>query len=208
MRSFGDGSRVRLLCLLMDGRAFTGKELASFAALAPSTASEHLSHLRDAGLVRAQKTGRSTYYTLSSPDVATVLEAMTPLLPPPLPTTPIAMARCCYDHLAGDLGVKLAQALVHQGLLALDAGLLEKAAGFDAGLRRLGLALPPMRPALRSCLDWTARRPHIAGGLGAAVLAQAFAHGWVTRTKTPRLLQITPAGARGFADHYGVVMSP
>jgi DNA-binding transcriptional ArsR family regulator len=209
MRNAGEGSRARLLCLLMDGRAFTGKELASFAGIAPSTASEHLSNLQTTGLIRAQKTGRSTYFVLSGPDVAAALEGMTALLPPaPEQTGPIAKARCCYDHLAGDLGVMVANALVHTDVLARDAGQLVKGQDFDAGLRRLGLALPQGRPAVRSCLDWTARRAHVAGGLGAAVLAQALSGGWVTRGKTLRVLHITSVGLRAFADVYGIEILP
>lgn len=106
--------------------------------------------------------------------------------------------------MAGELGVALACGLVRMDVLAWEAGLLVKGAGFDDGVCRLGLTLPTGRPPVRSCLDWTARRTHVAGGLGAAVLAQALAAGWVMRGRVPRVLQVTDAGQQAFAERYGV----
>ncbi len=206
MRILGDASRARLLCLLMDGRAFTSKELACLAGLAASTTSEHLSILRDAGLILAQKSGRVTYHALSGPDVATALEELRSLQQPPVVTTPMARARCCYDHLAGELGVAIAVALERMGVLAWDAGQVVKGAGFDAGVQRLGLTLPDARSPVRSCLDWTARRAHVAGGLGAAMLAEALAQGWVVRGRVPRVLAVTGAGQQAFTELYGVAI--
>ncbi len=204
-RKLADPSRMRLLCILVDGRAFTGKELASYAGIAASTASEHLAQLRDAGLVRARKNGRSVYHSLTGPEVARALEGLSPLLPPAKAPHPLGLARCCYDHLAGKLGVAIADGLVQTAVLADDGGTLVKGVGYHAGLDHLGLALPPRRAPLRCCLDWTERRTHVGGGLGAAILAQALDQGWVARSATPRLLHITPLGQAAFFERYSVV---
>jgi DNA-binding transcriptional ArsR family regulator len=200
----GDASRARLLCLLMDGRAFTGKELSCFVGLSPSSTSEHLTLLRDAGLIRSQRSGRTIYHALAGADVAAALEGLVPLSPAPQVTTPMAHARCCYDHLAGGLGVAVAAALVRMEVLTWQDGLLMGGPGFADGVGRLGLMLPVGRPAVRSCLDWTARRAHVGGGLGAAVLTEALEAGWVVRGRVPRILTVTAAGQEAFAERYGV----
>jgi DNA-binding transcriptional ArsR family regulator len=206
MPILGDASRARLLCLLMDGRAFTGKELSCLVGLSASTTSEHLTLLRDAGLIRSQRSGRTVYHALAGDKVAVALEGLVPLSPAPVVATPMAQARCCYDHLAGELGVAMAGALMRMDVLAWEDGLLVKGAGFADGVGRLGLTLPAGRPAVRSCLDWTARKAHVGGGLGAAILAQALDAGWVARGLVPRVLTVTAAGQGVFAERYGVTL--
>ena len=215
----GDPTRAGLLNLMMDGRASTVGELARASHVALSTASEHLGRLHSAGLVEVQPQGRHRYYRLASPEIAELLESIDtlPLRRPdadpaapsgPLPAsrTPqeLRFARTCYDHLAGSLAVALHGQLIvdhdgHPGL-APDA---------PAALRQLGLdsddaiARGSRRPKLRNCLDWSERRPHLAGATGAALLTHLLDRGWVVRRRTPRAVRLTKAGQEALTDAFG-----
>jgi DNA-binding transcriptional ArsR family regulator len=205
----GDPARARMVQALHDGRALPAGELARRARVAASTASEHLARLVDGGLLAVERTGRHRYFRIAGPDVAHAVEALAAIAPPRHPRTlreatigdALAEARTCYDHLAGRLGVALADALVAGGAV-VDAG-DRFALGPEAPrvLERLGIdALPKRRPPVLRCLDWSERRPHVAGALGAALCAHALASGWVERLPTSRAVRVTPAGREAFAS--------
>jgi len=205
-------ARARMLAALGDGRSLPASALAAEAGVAPSTASGHLAKLVDGGLLAAESRGRRRYFRLRGPEVAEALEALARVAPrEPVRSLgqasrieALRAARTCYDHLAGRLGTALMDALTEQGLVA-DEHVT------DAGLERLGElgididAIPGRRPRFRSCLDWSERRPHAAGKLGAALAAHAFELGWVERLDGSRALRVTAAGEAGFADTFGLV---
>jgi DNA-binding transcriptional ArsR family regulator len=213
----GDPARAAMLVALTDGRALTAGELARAAGVAPQTASGHLHRLTCAGLVAMERQGRHRYHRLASQQVAQMLESiMRVASDAALPRKPVSTgprdtalraARTCYDHLAGQLGVSLADGLVRGGHIELSH---DSAAVTDDGeklFRDLGLNLaPPRRTRLlcRPCLDWSERRPHLAGRLGAALCAHCFADGWVRRIEGTRALTITPRGRRQFRSVFGL----
>lgn len=214
-RLLASPARVTMLDALFDGRSWAVGELAAAARVAPSTASEHLRLLRVGGLVVAVAAGRFRRYRLAGGDVATALELLGTLAPP-LASRGLAdaaradalrAARTCYDHLAGRLGVAIADALVAGGLVR-DAGhgfqptregeRVFVGVGIDtAALRRA------RRPYARACLDWSERRSHLAGGLGASLLARIEAVRGLERLPTPRAVRLLPPG-RALLEELGV----
>ena len=209
-------ARSAIAGALMDGRALTGGELAQVAGVSASTASEHLAEMVAGGLVDVRCQGRHRYFALAGPEVAEALEILARICP----TTPVrslraskeadalSFARTCYDHLAGRLGVLVLAALVDQQWLS------ELADGYDVtplGSDRLA-ALDLDAHALRGrrrrfaypCLDWTDRRPHLAGALAAGLTTAFLANGWLRRTSRHRGLTVTPAGAAGLQTLLGV----
>lgn len=202
-----DRTRASMCLALLDGRAWTAAELARHTGVARSTASEHLTSLVAAGVLAERRQGRSRYVQLAGPEVAAALEDLGALAgerarPASLRSVRaearLAEARTCYDHLAGRLGVTVFDTLVGRGLLATRDGLTVTPAG-----RRWfaevcgGEELPGRRPLVRTCLDWTERRSHLGGALGAALLRAALAEGWVSRVEAlPRALTVSAAGAR------------
>ena len=209
----GEPARAAMLAALMDGRALTATELARVAGITPQTASSHLTRLVAARLVKVDRQGRHRYHRLASSEVARMLEGVMQLASgqndssrPRLRVGPrdqaMRTARTCYDHIAGRLGVAISDALVTQGIVEIDdeAGLItEKGCKF---LSRIGIELPTSadgvrrltRPICRPCLDWSERRPHLAGRLGAALCSHCLEHGWVRRIKGTRALEITRKG--------------
>jgi len=211
----GDPARANILSELLGGRALAAGELARAAGVAPSTASEHLAKLTEAGLTERIPQGRARYYRLASPEVAAMLESIMTVAADPeprpraAPRVPAGLkkARTCYDHIAGELGVAIADALLAQGAVVLhpDGGELTEA-GAEL-LARLGIAPPggrARRPWCRACLDWSERRPHLSGTLGAQILGRSLELGWVTRAPTGRALAVTPKGRAGFRELLGV----
>lgn len=213
----GDPARACMLQALMDGRALTAAELAHAAGITAQTASGHLSRMVAAGLLRVEPQGRHRYHRLASPAVARMMESIMQVAsdrvptPRPVRTGPrdraLAQARTCYDHLAGRLGVALADAMVAAGHVELadDAGLIT-AQGRDF-LSNLGLALPgtgTTRAFCRPCLDWSERRPHLAGALGRALCTHAFDQGWIRRVDGTRAVSVTPMGAAHLKRHFDV----
>lgn len=209
-----DDTRAGLLAILMDGRAHTGGELAHALAVAPSTASEHLSKLLDAGMVAVEAQGRHRYFRLAGPDIAELLETIggsfTAREARPAVRAPAALAhaRSCYDHLAGELAVRLYDHLVstrqltlvdHRPVLTPNGRHTLAGLGIDA-------ATPARRnrPAVRHCLDWTERRHHLAGSVGAALLSTMLERRWMVRGVQPRALRLTSAGHDGLARHFGL----
>jgi len=212
----GDPARANILAALMDGRALTAKELAYAAHVSPQTASGHLGKLTEAGLLTPNKQGRHRYFRLASPLVGHMLEgilAVSGTLDAPEParrTTwrggeALRTARSCYDHLAGRLAVALADSLRERGFVALTADGGEVT---DAGQRFLhDFGAGPeqgRRVFCRPCLDWSERRPHIAGRVGAALLSRCLELKWVARQRDTRALAITEAGRAGFEAGFGV----
>lgn len=214
----GDVARANILSALMSGKALTATELAWHAGVSAPTTSGHLAKLLDGQLISVEKQGRHRYFRLASPAVAEALEGLSHLAATGparhRPTGPkdLAMrhARTCYDHMAGRLAVALTDALAARGLIILEdgAGLVtEDGRGFFADF---GIDLDPTpksaRPLCRTCLDWSERRMHLGGRLGASLLSRSLERGWVRTIKESRALDITRAGERGFADTFGVAM--
>jgi len=215
----GDPARANMLSAVMDGRALTASELAHFAGVTPQTASSHLAKLAEAGLLALEKQGRHRYYRLASPLVGRMLEGIMAVAqtgaaryqPHWRGGAALATARTCYDHLAGQLAVGIADALIRDQhvVLAEDGG--EVTASGVVFLARFGIdptATSQSRRAFcRPCLDWSERRPHLAGRFGAALCTRAFELGWVARIKDSRALTVTRVGREGFADVFGVTMA-
>ena len=184
-----DNSRATMCLALIDGRAWTVSELAHAARVAPSTASEHVRTLTDAGFVRTLKQGRHRYIRLAGPQVAELIERLANHAGPEKPrglrasvrARRLGEARTCYDHLAGRLGVALRDGMLANDLLTDAHGLAITPRGRNL-LDELGVDVPASRrPLLRDCLDWTERREHLAGALPAAILQRALAAGWLHR---------------------------
>jgi DNA-binding transcriptional ArsR family regulator len=218
----GDPARAAMLQALMDGRALTATELAGVAGVAPQTASGHLGQLMTAGLLAVERQGRHRYHRLAGPSVARMLEGLMQIAaetgaarPRRVATGPrdaaLRAARTCYDHIAGRLGVALADAMTGQGYveLAEDGGIVTGRG--HAFLRDLGLNVDGggsgsarARPFCRPCLDWSERRPHLAGHLGAALCAHCLAAGWVRRRAGTRALDITPPGRQALHRYFAI----
>ncbi len=212
--AIADTSRATMLCVLMDGRAHTATELAVCADIAPSTASGHLQRLLDNGLVRRLSQGRHRYYALSGKDVASMLETLLTMPPPQMPPcrTPQALrlARSCYDHTAGAVAVA-----IHDRMLEL--GWLDEAGnGYQITPRGIdglvGLGVETAAPAgtrrfAFACLDWSERRPHIGGWLGARLMDRLLERGWLQRQADSRALSVSAAGERGLSRTLGVVVA-
>lgn len=209
----GDATRSRMLVSLMDGRARTGTELAAAAEVGPSTASAHLHRLERARLVSVHRQGKHRYYSLGSTDVAALLERLSALAGTGSSgfacraPQHLRAARTCYDHIAGSVGVALLERFASLGWLA-PAGLAGDSSYqlSEAGERAfgaLGLDLESARGARRrfafGCLDWTERRYHLGGALGAAFLQLAQRRKWVLQDLDSRALRLTDAGRREFA---------
>jgi DNA-binding transcriptional ArsR family regulator len=212
----GDPTRAAMLDALMDGRARPAGELARTAGIAPSTASGHLARLVAGRLLVVEPSGRERLYRLASADVAEVLEALSRLASEaPVDSLrgadrrdALRAARTCYDHLAGRLGVAVTDALVARGVLRPRDGSFDLAEDGAVFLAELGVdvdgARARKRVFARSCLDWSERRPHLAGALGAALADAALGHGWVRRRPSDRALDVTPRGREALREWLGV----
>ena len=210
----GEPARAAMLGALMDGRALTAGELAAASGVTPQTASAHLARLTGAGLLAAEKQGRHRYFRLASPLVGHMLEGVMAVAgpDPARPTTwrggeALRTARTCYDHLAGRLAVALTDALTERGHVALgpDGGeVTEEGQRFLDGF---GAApVPGRRVYCRPCLDWSERRPHLAGSVGAALACRCFDLGWLARRRDTRAVAITDAGRAGFRATFGIAL--
>jgi DNA-binding transcriptional ArsR family regulator len=209
--AIGEPARARMLLCLQDGRARTSTELAVVGGVTPSTASVHLQRLRAQGLVRVKAQGKHRYYQLAGPRVAAALEALCVLAGGErdqfAPRTPhrLRFARTCYDHIAGTLGVGLNDRLLGLGWLRDSrAGAYTVTPAGVAGLAALGVEVAAARALRRrfafACLDWSERRPHLGGALGAALLAAALEHRWVARELDDRCLRLTAPGRRALRE--------
>jgi DNA-binding transcriptional ArsR family regulator len=208
--TIGDASRIRMLVLLMEGRALTAKELALGAGIEPGTATSHLRRLVEDGLLESAAQGRHKYFRFASEQVAQLVESLMRVAPPrksgksPAGNEPIRHARFCYDHLAGSLGTGLLAMLLRKRWLedgADHAGQLQPTPAGEKALQALGLDLPELRNKRRqfacTCLDWSERRDHLGGALGAALASHFTQQGWITRKKHSRVVQVTTEGAAG-----------
>lgn len=194
-----------MLLLLLDGRALTAGELARRSRVSPSTASAHLTRLVEGGLLAVERQGRHRYFRLADASVGKALETLATISPPaPVRSLrqsqvgkAIHYARTCYDHLAGQVGVGLTEAMVRAGML-VESGSYELTPAGAERLTALGLDLPTIRRQSRAfalrCLDWSERRPHLAGALGAALTTRLFELGWIRRTDASRAVQLTELG--------------
>jgi DNA-binding transcriptional ArsR family regulator len=208
-----DDTRAAFCLALFDGRAWTAGELANHAGVARSTASEHLDRLVAGRLLVERRQGRHRYVELADAGVAEVLEDLMAYLDPAddRPRTfravaaseALARARTCYDHLAGRLGVAVTGAMVHKGLLDEGGGYALTGAGAE-WLTALGVDVADLRgrkrPVVRVCVDWTERRPHLAGGAGAQICSRFHTNGWVRRIGDGRAVLVTPTGRAALRD--------
>jgi DNA-binding transcriptional ArsR family regulator len=212
----GEPTRAALLLALMEEEALPARELAARALVSPSTASGHLSKLLRGGFVTAERHGRHRYFRLAEPTVAVALEALSAIAPERSVRTlreatvseAIRQARTCYDHLAGRLGVELAAALERDGVLlyADDEYALGPAATTRLG--ELGIDVDELaagrRLLVRSCLDWSERRRHVAGALGAALASRLFELDWLRRRRTNRSVEVTEIGRARLEAEFGL----
>ncbi|MBJ7312143.1 ArsR/SmtB family transcription factor [Rugamonas sp. CCM 8940] len=204
--AIAEPARARMLCCLLDGHARTSTELSVVGEVSPSTASAHLARLRDERLIEVVARGKHRYYTLASADVGAALEALLVVagLPRPAfqPNTPdrLRHARTCYDHMAGTVAVALHDQIATQGWLAGGGADYALSPAGEAGFARAGVDLAALRKLRRRfacpCLDWSERRPHIGGALGAALLQLALRRGWVERELDSRALTVAAKGQR------------
>jgi DNA-binding transcriptional ArsR family regulator len=211
----GDTARATILAALMGGQALTGSELAFLARISRPTASEHLVKLVEARLVAVTRQGRYRYYRIASPLVARMIESIIAVAAIEVPSRyqpcsirdeALRFARTCYDHLAGQVGVAIADALVANGHIVLgeDGGEVTESGarlltGFGADLRPRG-----KRIFCRPCLDWSERRYHVAGLVGTEIWRRCLELGWLTRERDSRALRLTEAGKTGLLNAFGV----
>jgi len=208
-----DATRASVLWALSNGRALPACDLALQAGVTAATISYQLEKLIAGGLVAADRQGRHRYYRLASPTVIGLLEALATVAPPAPARTfregqqgkALRFARTCYDHLAGLLGVRIAEALVARGCLAPSARDYLLTPAGERLFGRLDVDVAGARAArrcfARACLDWSERRHHLAGALGAALLGRLLELGWIERTRSSRAVRLSDPGRRGLREH-------
>ena len=215
-----DPTRATMLMALADGRARPAGELAYAAGVTAQTASSHLAKLLAGGLLSVETQGRHRYYRLAGSHVALALENLASIapvsssgavhrMPRSREAQELQFARCCYDHLAGSLGVAVTQALEDRGFISAAADkqfeVTHDGMGWFSAMGVDVAALKPARRGLaRQCLDWTERRHHLAGPLGVELMSRLCAIGWVRRSKSSRAVQVTPKGWAGLKEQLGV----
>ena len=212
----GEPARATMLSALLDGRALTATELAHAARVTPQTASTHLAKLAEARLIAPTRHGRYRYFRLASARVAEMLDGIMAVAienrpryrPLSRQARALSAARICYDHLAGRLSVDLADALITHGYIVVGDEVAEITPAGARFLTEFGIDLAASsskrRPSCRLCIDWTERRPHIAGAIGAALTKRCFDLGWTERTKHGGAVIVTPAGKRGLRETFGI----
>lgn len=208
----GDARRVRMLALLMEGRALTAKELALGVGIEPATATSHLKRLLDDGLAACTSQGRHKYFRIASEQVAQLVETLMRVAPQrktqarASATEPIRQARYCYDHLAGGLGTGLLAMMLKKNWLVPQAGAdakrLEASARGIKSLSALGIDIAQAQGRRRQfacrCLDWSERQDHLGGALGAALAERFTALNWIERKKHSRVVHLTALGTQEF----------
>jgi DNA-binding transcriptional ArsR family regulator len=212
----GDPARATMVSALLDGRALTASELASAARITPQTASTHLAKLTEAGLLSVARRGRHRHFRLASAAVAGMIDGIVAVALEKRPryrplsrqARALSAARICYDHLAGRLSVDLTDSLVAREFVVVDGETAEITAAGARFLTDFGVELPPRRSPRRHpcrlCLDWTERRPHIAGVVGAVLTRRYFDLGWMERVKKSHAVIVTALGRRGFEETFAV----
>ncbi len=210
----GDPARANMLTALMSGKALTASELAAEAGVTRQTASAHLGRLETGGLVRQRKQGRHRYFSLADDDVGRVLESMMGLAAkkghsrtrtgPKEPA--LRKARVCYNHLAGELGVRMLDSLTTRKFLVEDGDNLELTAAGRIFVRQFGVDIDALRtsrrPLCKACLDWSARRSHLAGALGTALLQRFYQLGWAKRETGTRIVAFSKEGEARFLANF------
>jgi DNA-binding transcriptional ArsR family regulator len=213
----GSDARSGMLDLLMDGTHHAASELANEVGIAPSTASAHLAALVEGGLVTVEPHGRQRRFRLEGPAVAHALETLGGLAAAPASISSLrestarrqlATARTCYDHLAGRLGVAIADALVQRGALLSKDGVFTFSEAGEELVSATGIDVDGLRKARRAlvlaCSDWTEGRPHVAGALGSALCGLFLESGWIRRRRGTRAVALTESGAAWLREHLGV----
>jgi DNA-binding transcriptional ArsR family regulator len=214
----GDPARANILAALMGGRALTAGELANAAGVSPQTTSGHLGKLNDGRLIACVKQGRHRYYRIATHRVAEMLEGIMAVVadapprhrPPSKLDDAMRTARTCYDHFAGKLGVGLTDALCAHGHVALSDDGGEVTDSGVAFFEKFGVDLAAARSRrrifCRPCLDWTERRPHLGGSVGAVLAQRCFNLGWLEHMRDSRALIVTGAGRRGLNETFGLAL--
>jgi DNA-binding transcriptional ArsR family regulator len=209
----GDETRSTFLTALVDGSSLPASDLAARAGVSASTASVQLAKLVEGGLVEVERNGRHSYYRLANQEIAKAMEALAAIAPRRAATSrkharvgsDLRAARTCYDHLAGKLGVALLESLQRQDLLTDELEVTPQGADRFA---RLGIEVDKLargrRPLTRPCLDWTERRHHLAGALGAAFTTSFLERGWIERLPGSRAVRVTETGRRALASALAV----
>ena len=215
--ALADQSRSRILCEMMDGRAFTNKELACCANVTAQTASAHLSHLETAGLTVSLRSGRNVYHRIANADVASVLETLAILSPTDhlkraknrnLPEQDAMRARSCYNHIAGRLGVLITDNLIAMNVLCSRGDTVEIGPEGEAFFHKMGIDVSrtsaAQKPIVKLCLDWTERRHHISGPLATEIMDKSLKMKWLQRCTGNRALAITPLGYEIFVRDFNL----
>ena len=215
--ALSDPSRSRILCELMDGRAFTNKELACAAEVSAQTASVHLKKLRAAGLTSSIRLGRCVYHRILNEEVACVLEALAGLSPTDhlhraknrkLPEENAIRARSCYNHIAGRLGVLMTYRLIALNVLSVTGGIIEIGTEGEEFFDKLEIDIRNLnatsKPAAKLCLDWTERKYHLSGPLATGLMNKALQMKWLQRRTGSRALVITALGYEVFQHYLGI----
>ncbi|WP_221938212.1 helix-turn-helix transcriptional regulator [Corallococcus sp. Z5C101001] len=215
----GEPSRAAMLVALLEGPPLAAQELARRAGVSAQTASSHLARLVEARFLTSRAQGRQRLFQLAGPEVVTLLEALA-VLAPRTPThlvtdgrgaTALREARTCYDHLAGRLGIRVTDFLLEREFLRLQGDAFQVTRAGDTWLRDFGISLDGLRagrrPLTRACLDWSERRPHLAGALGAALTKRFFERGWLTRLRGTRAVRLTERGQVALRGEWGMSLA-
>lgn len=209
----GDPTRATILWTLLDGKAMPATELALAADTSPQNISMHLSRLLQAGLLSAERHGRHRYYRFSGHEVAYAVEAMASLIRPAARQqaiveniSPVKYCRTCYDHLAGKIGVAVTDSLLKQKIITAGNGRFDISRKGSRWFMELGIDAAALqqerRSFLRPCLDWSERRPHIAGSLAASLLDKMLSGDWIRRTRGSRAIVITAKGKKYLHEYF------
>ncbi|MDF2036881.1 winged helix-turn-helix domain-containing protein [Cytobacillus oceanisediminis] len=209
-------SRAAILTVLLDGRYHTVNELAQMARIKPQTASFHLKKMLDAQVVTAEKQGRHRYYGILNQEVAQVMESFLSIAPPvevksfhhASEDKAIRLARTCYDHLAGNLGVQLTESLKSKGYITEENDTFSVTEDGKAFFHSMQIDLTSLKNKRRSfshkCLDWSERRHHLAGALGNAILEKLLERNWIQRIPKTRAIKITTHGMKGLKETFAI----
>ena len=214
----GDATRASILWNLLDGRAFTAIELAIAVETSAQNISMHLGKLLEADLISVEKQGRHKYYRFSNKEVAYAVEAMANLIPKPKVAVkmkseeypPVKYCRTCYDHLAGKIGVALADSLLAQNIIVEKNGIFEISTEGEKWFANFGINLEDAqkqkRIFLKPCLDWSERRNHIAGSIGSLLLNKMITEDWLRRNKNSRAVTITGKGEKELLKYFKIIV--
>lgn len=217
-RTIGEPTRMGMLALLMEGRALTAKELAYGCGVQPGTATEHLKRLQRDALITSTSQGRHKYYRLATAEVAHAVEALmvvakpTKVVPPcRKPTGAMGTARFCYDHVAGELGTRMTTVLLERKFLEINGEAMNVTERGQAWFADFGIDIASLRKRRRRfaypCLDWSERRDHLGGALGAAMAERMLELGWIDRQKHSRIVSISELGRQALAREFDLVIA-